>query len=90
MTILIQKADLALTSFGNDDTAAAQGISIRTDAGSAVGVAIASAALTGTKPTSMTHAWDISGDGSGTLTLTFPDLSTISCTLSALPSPVTC
>jgi hypothetical protein len=90
MTIVIQKSDLDLTSFSNDNTAAAQGIVIRTDAGSTVGVAIASAALTGTKPTSMTHAWNASGDGSGTLTLTFPDLSTLSCTLAALPNPAIC
>jgi hypothetical protein len=90
MTIVIQKADLNLSSFSNDNTAAAQGVVVRTDAGSTVGVAIAAAALSGTKPTSMTHAWNASGDGSGTLTLTFPDLSTLSCTLQALPSPSSC
>jgi hypothetical protein len=90
MTSLIQKADLDLAGFSNNNSLVSGGIVIRTDAGSTVGVAIASAALTGAKPTSMTHAWNPSGDGSGTLTLTFPDLSTLSCSLSALPGPLTC
>jgi hypothetical protein len=127
MVSLVQKEDLAPASFTNDNTLAAQGIVVRTDAGSTVGQAIsvveavavaaaatattagntaaaaaaaadaaaadaatASAAAQAVKPTSMSHAWDSSGDGSGTLTLTFPDSSTLTCALSALPSPASC
>ena len=43
MTVIIQKGDLAPTSFSNDDTNNAGGIAVRTDAGSDVAAAIAAA-----------------------------------------------
>lgn len=41
MTTIVQKADLAAADFANDNTNSAGGISVKTSAGSAVGIAIA-------------------------------------------------
>jgi hypothetical protein len=87
--IILQKTDLSGTSFSNNNTNAAGGLTIRTDASSTVGAAISSA-VGNSKPLSMVHAWDPSGNGSGTLMLTFPDLSTLTCHMTALPTPSSC
>ena len=83
MTTIIQKGDLAPSSFSNDDTNNAGGIAVRTDAGSTVGDAIAAAinAIPGDVFLQGLGGYDAS---TNILTLNMSDNSTVDVDLTAL------
>ena len=83
MVNIIQKEDLASTSFSNDNSLASQGIEVRVDPGSTVGDAInnAIAALPGDKYLQGLQSYDA---GTNTLTLLMNDGSTITVDMTGL------
>jgi hypothetical protein len=71
---------------GSSLTAAATSVNF---VGAGVTATVAGSAVTVTviKPTAISHSWAAAGDGSGTITLTFSDGSTLTTAMAAMPSP---
>lgn len=67
-------------------TAAASNINF-TGAGVTAALVGADVVVSIPKPVTLTHSWAVAGDGSGTITVTFSDGTTISGAMAAIPSP---
>jgi hypothetical protein len=52
----------------------------------AIGAAIGAIPPAAATPTALTHTWNALGDGSGTITLTFSDGSTLTAPMAAIPA----
>lgn len=88
MAIIIQKGDLAATSFSNNNTNNAGGISVRVDPASTVGAAIA-AAIASLPSDKFLQGLQSYAAATNTLTLRMSDGSTVAVDLTALLADAT-